>query len=106
MKVKVDISKVDEKYRSLVKPEMTREELAMFGTVLLKDKIANLKYKLYHNKFLIVTIMIPSFLFLLNLWLCPNLFGISLFLLGFGIIIYLLYRSVENETKGESREDN
>lgn len=52
--VKVDMEKFkDSKYQSLLKNEMTKDDISQLGTIILKDKIANLKYKILSikNKF-------------------------------------------------------
>ena len=46
-KHKVNIENIPDEYKSLVKPEMTNAEIGMLGTVLLKQKLSNLKYKLF-----------------------------------------------------------
>ena len=107
MKVKVDISKVDERYRSLVKPEMNGEELAIFGTVILKDKIANIKYWFRKNILYVIIFIFLSISvaisFLMN---TTGLFSLAILLLGLLFIMKYAERSVENETKTKGREDN
>ena len=39
MKHKVDVDKVDEQFRCLVKPEMTTEEIGKLGTAIVHYKI-------------------------------------------------------------------
>ena len=47
MKHKVNIENIPDKYKHLVKPEMTNNEVAFLGHIIMKDKIANLKHKLF-----------------------------------------------------------
>jgi len=46
MKHKVDIDNVPDKYKYLVKEEMTNDEIAILGTIIMKDKLSNFKQKL------------------------------------------------------------
>ena len=45
LKYKVDVDKVDEEYRSLVKPEMTNNEVAQLGVIIAKQKLSSIKNK-------------------------------------------------------------
>ena len=103
MKVKVDIDNIPEKYRSLVKPEMTREELALFGTVILKDKIANFKYRLRKNIIWvfsgILCVVTTIIAFITN---TSGFFAFSIFLWGVFFIMKLAERSVRNEKEKNS----
>jgi len=47
IKHKINIENIPEKYKSFVKPEMTNQEISMFGTIILKEKIQNIKNKLF-----------------------------------------------------------
>lgn len=49
-KIKVNIDKIDDKYKPLAKEEMSYGELSLMGTVILKDKIANLKQRFSWKK--------------------------------------------------------
>ena len=42
----VNVDNVDEEYRFIVKPEMTREEIGQLGMVVLKHKLSKLKNKI------------------------------------------------------------
>ena len=44
--MKVSIDNIPDEYKSLVKEEMTKEEITTLGTVIMKDKIARLKHKI------------------------------------------------------------
>lgn len=44
--VKVNVANIPEEYRSLVKEEMTYQDMSLFGTILLKNKLSNLKNKI------------------------------------------------------------
>ncbi|MFX0132514.1 MAG: hypothetical protein ACFFDN_02590 [Candidatus Hodarchaeota archaeon] len=48
-KYKIDLAKIpdDDEYKGLLKEEMTKQEVAMLGTIIMKDKISKLKYKLF-----------------------------------------------------------
>lgn len=50
MKVKVDVDKIDDEFKSLVKPEMTSKEVGEFGVVILKHKLSKFKNKLLMRK--------------------------------------------------------
>ena len=43
----VDISKIPDEFKCLVKDEMTNEEIALLGNVVLRYKIDSLKNRLY-----------------------------------------------------------
>jgi hypothetical protein len=47
MKHKVNMDNVDEKYKPLVKENMTTQEIQILGEIILKEKIQNLKNKLF-----------------------------------------------------------
>jgi len=47
IKHRVDVDKVDEEYRSLVKPEMSNNEVAQLGVVIAKQKLSKIKNKLF-----------------------------------------------------------
>lgn len=46
MRIKVDLDNVEEKYRFMCKEDMDRHDIGKLGVVILKDKLANLKYKI------------------------------------------------------------
>jgi len=51
--IKVDMENLDEKYKPYFKEEMTRQEISIAGTLILKQKLSNIKYKLlgwYYEK--------------------------------------------------------
>jgi len=45
-KHKVNIENIPDEYKCLVKNEMTSAEIGVLGTVILKQKMSNAKYKL------------------------------------------------------------
>jgi len=47
IKHKVNTENIPEEYQSIVKPEMTNAEVGQLGVIILKQKIANTKNKLF-----------------------------------------------------------
>lgn len=45
--MKVNTKKIPEKYKMLVKENMSYGEINQFGNIILKEKIANIKNKLF-----------------------------------------------------------
>jgi hypothetical protein len=53
MRTKVDLARIPEEYHCLIHDDMTNEEIALLGTVLLKHKIAKTKERIrgvFHRK--------------------------------------------------------
>jgi len=53
IKHKVNKENVDDKYKFLVKDEMTNQEISNLGAIIIKDKLSNLKMKIggvFHRK--------------------------------------------------------
>ena len=46
MKHKINIDEVPEKYRFMVKEEMTNSEISELGIIIMKEKIANFKRRI------------------------------------------------------------
>lgn len=44
---KVDVDSVPEKYKGLVKPEMTYEDMSILGKAIMKEKFYKIKQKLF-----------------------------------------------------------
>jgi len=51
--MKVDIDKVDDEYKTLVKEDMSKSDIAFLGTVIIKHKFSKVKHKIlgvFHAK--------------------------------------------------------
>lgn len=48
-KYKINLNNIpdDDPYKGLMKEEMSKQEVAMLGTIIMKDKIDKLKHKLF-----------------------------------------------------------
>lgn len=45
--IRANLDNIPDEYKPLVKEEMTRDEVALLGTVIIRDKIARLKNKMF-----------------------------------------------------------